>query len=120
MESNAVFDFAFTNVVQTGRPLPGMHQIVSHALREQNVPGVAAIHHPLRHVDAGPGDICASAHVGHLAHRSAVNPHPHREFRMLAERFRNFQRATRRLFRAMAKDQRHAITGRKPDELLVS
>ena len=81
--------------------------------------GVAAIHHPLRHVDAGPGDVGASAHVGHLAHRSAVNAHAHGKFRVLPERFGNLERATGRFLRAVAKDQRHAIAGRQPNELFV-
>ena len=96
-----------------------MHQIIRHVLREKNVPGVAAIHHPLRHVDAGPGDVGAPAHVGHLAHRSAVNAHAHRKFRMLLERFRNLERAPGRFLRAVAEDQRHPIAGRQPNELFV-
>ena len=119
MESDAVLDLAFPQVAQTGRPLPGMHQIIGHVLGEKNVPGVAAIHHPLRHVDAGPGDVGAPAHVGHLAHRSAVNAHAHRKFRVLLERFGDLERAPGRLFRAVAKDERHSITGRQPNELFV-
>ena len=41
------------------------------------MPGIAAIHYPLRHVDAGSGDVRAPAHIGHFAHRTAVNSHPH-------------------------------------------
>ena len=119
MQPDAVLDLAFTQVAQTRRPLPGMHQIIRHVLGEKNVPGVAAIHHPLRHVDAGPGDVGASAHVGHLAHRSAVNAHAHRKFRMLLKRFGNLERAPGRFFRAVAEDQRHPIAGRQPNELFV-
>ncbi len=32
---------------------------------------------------------------------------------------RNLERAPRRFFRAVAKDQRHSVAGRQPDELLV-
>ena len=119
MEPDAVLDLAFAEVAQTRRPLPVLHQIIRHVLGEKNVPGVAAIHHPLRHVDAGPGDVGAPAHVGHLAHRSAVNAHPHRKFRMLLERFGDLERAPGRFFRAVAKDQRHPIAGRQPNELFV-
>ena len=38
---------------------------------------------------------------------------------MLPERFGNLERAPRRLFRAVTKDQRHAIAGRQPNELFV-
>ena len=120
MEPDAVLDLAFPQVAQTGRPLPVMHQIIRHVLGEKNVPGVTAIHHPLRHVDAGPGDVGAPAHVGHLAHRAAVNAHAHRKFRMFLKRFGNLERAAGRFFRAVAKDQRHAIAGRQPNELFVA
>ena len=119
MEPDAVLDLAITQVAQTRRPLPVLHQIIRHVLREENVPGVAAIHHPLRHVDAGAGDVGAPAHIGHLAHRSAVNPHPHRKFRMLLQRFGNLERAPGRFLRAVAEDQRHPIARRQSDQLFV-
>ena len=61
--------------------------------------GIAAIHHPLRHVDAGPGNGGLSVQIGDFIHRAAVNAHPHRKFRMLFERFGNLERAQRRFFR---------------------
>ena len=114
-----MLDLAFPQVAQTRRPLAVLHQIIRHVLREENVPGVAAIHHSLRHVDAGPGDVGASAHVGHLAHRSAVNAHAHRKFRVPLERFGNFERAPGRFLCAVAEDQRHPIAGRQPNQLFV-
>ena len=119
MEPDAGLDFAISQVMQTRGPLPVLHQIIRHVLREENVSGVAAIHHPLRHVDAGPGNVGAPTHVGHLAHRSAVNAHAHGKFRVLPERFGNLQRAPGWFLRAMAKDQRHAIAGRQPNELFL-
>ena len=68
----------------------------------------------------GPGEIGASAHVGHLAYRSAVNPYPHRKFRVFLERFGNFERAPGGFFRTVAKDQRHPVTRRQPNELFVA
>ena len=119
MKPDAVLDLALTEVAQPRRPLPGMDQIIRHVLGEKDVPGIAAIHHPLRHVDARPGEVGAPAHVGHLAHRSAVNAHAHRKFRVLLERLGNLERAPGRFLRAVAKDQRHPITGRQPNELFV-
>ena len=114
-----MLDLAFRQVAQTRRPLPVLHQIIRHVLGEKNVPGVAAIHHPLRHIDPGSGDIGATAHIGHCAHRAAVNAHAHRKFRVLAERFGNLERAPGRFLRAVVEDQGHAIAGRQPDELFV-
>ena len=119
MQPDAVLDLAFTQIAQTRRPLAVLHQIIRHVLGEKNVPGIAAIHHSLRHVDAGPGDVGAPAHVGHLADRSAVNADAHREFRMFLKRFRNFEGTAGRFFRAVMEDQRHAITGRQPNEFFV-
>ena len=96
-----------------------MHEVIGHVLGEENVPGVTAIHHPLRHVDAGARRGCSSTHVGHLAHRAAVNAHAHRKFRMLLKRFGNLERASGRFLRAVAENQRHAIASRQPDELFV-
>ena len=114
-----MLNLAFAQITQPRRPLPILHQIIRHVLGEEDVPGIAAIHHPLRHVDPGPGEVGAPAHVGHFAHRPAVNAHPDRNFRMLPERLGDFERAPRRLFRAVAKDQRHPIAGRQPNELFV-
>src|SRR5438094_2439841 len=120
MESDAVLHLAFAEVAQTRGPLAVLYQIIRHVLGEEDVPGVTAIHDPLRHVDAGPGDVGPPAYVGHLTHRSAVNAHAHGKFRVLQERFCDLQRAMRWLFRAMAKDQRHAVAGRQSNELFVS
>ena len=57
MEPDAVLYLALTEVAQPRRPLPRMHQIIGDVLGEKNVAGVAAIHHSLRHVDSGAGNI---------------------------------------------------------------
>ena len=114
-----MFHLALAEVVQVRLPMAILLQIFRHMFGEQDVPGIAAIHHPLRHVDSGPGDVGPPAHIGHFAHRPAVNAHPHRNLRMLPERLGDLERAPSRLFRAVAKDQRHAVAGRQPNELLV-
>ena len=53
-ETHAVFHLAFAEIMQARRPLPILHQIIGHMLGEEDVPGIAAIHHPLRHVDPAP------------------------------------------------------------------
>ena len=112
MQPDAVLHFAISQVAQSRRPLPVLDQIIRHVLREEDVPGIAAIHDPLCHIDAGAGDVAAPAHVFHLTYRPAVNPHPHPKFRVLLERLGNLQRAAGWFFRAVVKDQRHPITGR--------
>jgi hypothetical protein len=119
VEADAMLNLALTQIAQTGCPLPGMHQIIRYVLGEENVSGVAAIHHPLRHVDPRSGQIGAPAYVGHFVHRPAVNAHPHGKFRMLLKGFGNLEGAPGRFFRAVMEDQCHSIAGRQPDELFV-
>ena len=88
-------------------------------LGEENVPGIAAIHHPLRHVDPSAGDISPPTHVGHVAHRAAVNAHPHCESPGALEGLCDLERTLRRFLRTVAKDERHPVPGRKPNELLI-
>ncbi|HEX4667237.1 MAG TPA: hypothetical protein VH207_11605 [Chthoniobacterales bacterium] len=119
MNPNPVFDLALTQVMQSRTPLAILAEITCHPFGHKDVAGIAAIHHALGHVYTRARDVRAPAHVRDLAHRSAVNAHAHRQLRVLLERFGNLERAARRLFRAMSKDQRHSITRWQPDELLI-
>src|SRR5579884_1943711 len=47
----------------------------SHALRQQNVPGIPAIHHSLRHVNAAAGDVGVGIHVRYPIHGAAMDSH---------------------------------------------
>ena len=57
MKPNAVLHLALSEVTQTWRPLPVLHQIIGHVLGEENMAGITAIHDSLRHVDAGAGQL---------------------------------------------------------------
>ena len=81
--------------------------------------GIATIHDTLSHVDSGAGKVGAPTHVGHFGYRSTVNPHSHRNFRMLLQSFGYFQATTDRLSHAVPKHQCHAVTGWELDQLLV-
>src|SRR5437868_1657927 len=115
MEPDPVLDLAVTKVAQARRPLPVLDEVIGYVLGKENVSSVPAIHDPLRHVDPRSGDVRPSTDILYLAHRPAVNAHPYRKLGMLAERFGNLQRATRRFLRTMPEHQRHAIAGREPD-----
>src|SRR5437868_2251233 len=104
MQTHAVLHLAFAEIAQTRRPLPVLDQIIRHVLRHEDVPGVAAIHYPLRHVDPGAGDVSPPAHILHLTHRSAVNAHTHWEFRMALLCFSNLERTSCRFRRTPTKD----------------
>ena len=50
-------------------------QIFSDMFREQNVPGIATIHHALGHIDAGTSHVRAPVYVHDAADRTAVHAH---------------------------------------------
>jgi hypothetical protein len=60
---------------------------------------VAAIHHSLGHVDAGPSYAGAFGHVYHTTDRSTVNADPNLQARVVLERAGNLHRTLRRFLR---------------------
>ena len=75
------------------------------------MPGVAAIHHSLRHVDASAREIGPFVYIDHPANWPAVDSHPKLQTRMFLERAADLHRALRRRFRTRVKDQRHPVAG---------
>ena len=104
--------FALADIVQTGSPFRIMLKVFGDVLGKQDVPGISAIHHPLRDVDPGPGNVRALIDIGDFVYRPAVNAHSNPKFWMVLKRLTNLQSATNWLFRAVAKHQRHPITCR--------
>src|SRR5437867_2246514 len=80
------------------------------------MPGITAIHDALRDVDSCSRDIRPVVDIGGLMDRAAVDSHAHPDMRVLLQRTADFQRASRRFFRAAEKNQRHTISGWQPDE----
>ena len=76
------------------------------------MPGVAAIHHPLRHVNARAGHIRPFVHIHHSTDRPAVNAHPDLQALIVFERAADLKRTLRRFLRTLVKHQRHAVAGR--------
>ena len=57
MKSQSVLHFALAQIVQIRSPMLILREVVGHMFREQNVSGVAAIHHTLSNVDSCSGDV---------------------------------------------------------------
>ena len=72
---------------------------------------VAAIHHSLGSVDAGPSYVGAFGHVYHTTDRSTVNAHPNLQARIVLERAADLYRTLRRFLRTLVENQRHAVAG---------
>ena len=104
--------FAGAKVVQEGAPLFVFFEILGDMLGKENVPGVAAIHHPFGHVDSSAREIGPFIYIDHAADWPAVDSHPNVQARMFLERAADLHRALRRRFRTRVKYQRHPIAGR--------
>jgi len=104
--------FAGAKIVQERSPLFVLFKILGDMLGQQNVPGVPAVHHPLRHVQTGAREIGAIIHLNHAAHWPTVDSHPKLQAGMFLERAADLHRALHRRFRAGVKDQGHSVAGR--------
>ena len=112
-----MFHFAFAEIMQKRTPLRVVLQVVGDTPGEKNVSGIAAIHHPLRDVDAGAGNVGLFVQVGDFIDRAAVNSHSHVKFGMIFQCLADFQRAQHRRFRTGAKNERAAVAGRQAQQL---
>ena len=86
-------------------------EVFSDMFREQDVSGVAAIHHPLRDVDSSAREIGPFGYIDHAANWSAMDSHPNLQARMFLQRAADLHRALRRRFRTRVKHQRHPVAG---------
>ena len=111
-----MFYFTLAKFMQVWLPVRVFLQIFSHVFRQQNVSGVAAVHDPLRDIDAGASHVRFSGCIDDSADWSAVYAHSQLKFRMFLERAAYFQRAFNRRFRAMIKNQRDAVACRDCDQ----
>ncbi|SRR6266851_650068 len=111
-DAHAVFHFARAKIMQERAPTLVFFEIFGRMFGEKNVPGVTAIHYPLRHVDPSSRDVRPLVHVHYPTDWPAVNSHPKLETRMFLERATDLHRGVRRRFRTRVKYQRHPIAGR--------
>src|SRR5438552_12778781 len=84
---------------------------------QKNMPGIAAIHDALRHVDPCSRDVCLVINIGDLIHWPAVHSHPQLDMRKLLQRFADLERTSHRLFWTLEKQERHPVSAWYPDEL---
>src|SRR5437016_21284 len=111
-DAHAMFHFARTKGVQERSPLFVFFEIFGDMLGKENVTGISAGHHPLRHVDPGAREIGSFVYINHAANWSAVDSHPKLQARMFLELSADLDRALRWRFWTGVKDQRHPVAGR--------
>src|SRR5882724_362034 len=111
-----MLDFTLAKVMQVRLPVRVFLEIFTDVLRQQDVSGVAAVHDPLRDIDAGASHVRFSGCVDDPTHGSTVYTHSQLKFRILLESTAYFQRAFNRRFWAMIKNQRDAVACRDFDQ----
>jgi len=96
-------------VVQIRFPFVILPEIIGYSPRKKNVSGVAAIHHPLRHVNAYSSNVTLIIYIGDLIHGAAVNPHPQLQLWVLTQLAANLQRTTDRHIHGGEEGQPYSI-----------
>src|SRR5439155_13826820 len=74
--AHPMFHFACAKIMQEWSPLFVFFEVFGDMFRKEDMSGVAAIHHPLRHVEAGAREVGMTIHINHAARRTAVHTHP--------------------------------------------
>ena len=116
-DNDTVFHFEIAELVQIRLPAAVLCEIIGDAFGKKDVTGITTIHHPLRDVNASPGDILTLVHIGDVMDRAAVNAHPHGQTRLCTQPLADLERAFHRILHRAGEHQRHAVAGRKKDEL---
>ena len=112
MDPDPMLHFACPQLMQERSPPVVLFQIFSHTFGDEDVTGITTIHHSLRQVDPGAGNVLPLVYVSHFADRTAVNPHSQGDPRMFFQGSRNFQSALRRRFGICPENKRHPIASR--------
>src|SRR5437667_11582021 len=84
---------------------------------QKNMPGIAAIHDALRHVDPWSRDVRLVINIGDLIHWAAVDSHPQLDMRMLLQCSADLEGTSHRLLRTVEEKERHPVSGRHSIEL---
>ena len=117
--ARTVLHFRLPQIVQMLVPMAELFQVFGDVLGEQDVTGIAAIHHALGDVDAGTGNVGPTAHIYYPAYRPTVHAHTQPELRMFFYRAADLQRAFHWRLRRVVKNQRHSIAGRNCNQPMV-
>src|SRR5213596_384824 len=71
VQFDAVLHIDCAKIVQQWAPSLVLFQIFGHMFRKKNVTRIAAVHHPLRHVQPGTGEIGATGNIEQSTDRAA-------------------------------------------------
>ena len=91
-----VFYLDLAKLVQLALPMRVLRKIFGYAFRNEDVPGIRAIHDAPGNVNAATGDVRAVIDVADGVDWAAVDTHPQMNVRMTAQCFADFERALHR------------------------
>jgi hypothetical protein len=111
-----VLHLTLAEIVQVRLPVTVLRQIFRYVPGQKNMPGIAAIHDALRHIDPCSRDVRLVINIGDLIHWAAVHSHPKPDMRMLLQCSADLERTSHRLFRAVEEQERHPVAAWYPDE----
>jgi hypothetical protein len=116
VQPQPVLHLTLAKIVQVRLPVPVLGQILRYMPGQKNMPGIAAIHDALRHVDPWSRNVRLVINIGDLIHWAAVHSHPQPNMRMLLQCSADLERTSHRLFRTVEEKERHPVSGRHPDQ----
>src|SRR5436190_22063085 len=109
IDLGAMFHLKLTKFMQMRFPFAILGKIVGNSPGEKNMSGIAAIHHPLRHIDAYSSNVALIIYIGDLIHRAAVNPHPQLQLWVLTQLATNLERTTDRHIHGGEEGQHYSV-----------
>src|SRR4029453_14718470 len=112
VQPQTVLHLPLAQIVQVRLPVPVLSQILRHVPGQKNMPGIAAIQHPLRDIYSRSCKVRFVVHIGDSVNRATVNSHPHLNTRMILQSFANLECTSHWFFRATEKNERHPIASR--------
>jgi hypothetical protein len=104
-----VLYFGDPDVVNHGCPASVLPQHIGNRCREQYVTRIAAVHHPLRKIDATACNIWFSFDVGNAIDRPSVDPHPQLDSGMVPQAIGEFHRTVNGVFGTAEKSECHPV-----------
>src|SRR4029453_4919473 len=116
VQPQTVLHLTLAQIVQVRLPVPVLGQILRHVPGQKNMPGIAAIQHPLRDIYSRSCKVRFVVNIGDLIDRANMNSHPHLNTRTILQGFANFECTSHWFLRATEEKERHPIASGQPDE----
>src|SRR5260370_23810667 len=118
MYPRSMFDLGDANFDDMFCPFAVLHKQFCSRAGQENVPAIAAIHDPLREIDAATGNIVIPLDVFYAIHRSAMHAHSELDLRPFLKGFGDLYRTTDGRFGTPKKCKRHSVSGMQNNKFI--